>query len=76
VRLISLEQSVPKTLFFGAPCVPFGLRTGLRAQLPAPFNASVRGGADVCRMQQTTGATMRTPRNRLLQIVEIRDPSW
>jgi hypothetical protein len=40
VRAISLEQSVPETLLFGAPSFHFTLRTRLPSLLPARFNAS------------------------------------
>src|SRR5215831_5110281 len=68
VPMISLEKSVPKTRLFGAPCVQFGLRTRLRSLPPAPCHASFNGGADVCHMLQVKGPTMRTTRNRLLQL--------
>jgi len=40
IRAISLEQSVPETLLFGAPSFHFTLRTRLPSLLPARFNAS------------------------------------
>src|SRR5262245_60868114 len=76
VPMISLEKSVPKTLLFGAPCFQFGLGKRLRSLPPAPFNASFDGGASMCHMLQAKGATMRTTRNRLLQIFEILHPGW
>ena len=76
VPMISLEKSVPKTLLFNAPCFQFGLHTRLRSQPPAPFDASCDGGAGACHMLRFKGATMRTTRNRLLQIFEILHPGW
>src|SRR5215475_16185413 len=76
VRMIAIEKSVPKTLLFGARRVPFHLRTRLRSQPPAPFDESYDEGASVCHMLRFKGATMRTPRNHLLQIFEILHPDW
>jgi hypothetical protein len=74
--VIFIEKSVPETLLFGAPSFPFSLRTRLLSLPPAPFNASDEGGAGMGHTPKVTGTTMRTMRNRLLQIFEILHPGW
>ena len=77
VPMISLEKSVPKTFLLGARRVQFSLRTCLRSPPPTPFDESYDEGTRVCHMLfRFKRATMRTPRNRLLQIFEILHPGW
>jgi len=76
VRAISLEQSVPETLLFGAPAFHFTLRTRLPSLLPAPVYASDERDAGIFLTLKVKGITRRTTRTRLLQIVDILPPGW
>src|SRR5215467_7168592 len=76
VRVISLEQSVPEPLLFGAPSFHFTLRGRLTPLPPAPFDASDERIAGICLTLTVKGVTLLTTRTRLLQIVEILPPGW
>jgi hypothetical protein len=76
VRVISIEERIPETFLFGTPSFQFSLRTRPRALPLAPFDASYEGGAGMCHTLKVKGATLRTMRNRLLQIFEILHPGW
>src|SRR5215831_7890508 len=76
VRVISLEQSVPEPLLFGAPSFHFTLPRRLTPLPPAPFYASDERDDGLCHTLTVKGVTILTPRTRLLQIVEILPPGW
>ena len=76
VRAISLGESVPEALLFGAPSFHFTLRTRLTPLPPTPVYANDEGDAGLCQTLKVKGVTILTTRTWLLEIVEILPPGW
>ena len=73
---ISIEKRIPEPLLFGEPSFQLRSRIHLRFLPPAPFNASYDVGVGLGPMLKIRRATIRTMRNRLLQIFESLHPGW